>query len=58
MQHFTIEDLESLAKQIPSQGMLIQTLEHHPNIDFESVVLSGDGLEHDDPRVSVSSFDQ
>ena len=58
MQNITIEDIANLVKLIPSHGALIQTLRHHPSIDFESVELVGDSLEFDDPRVSVSSFDK
>jgi len=57
MQNITIDDLASLVELIPNNRVLIQTLQHHPSIDFESVILVGDGLEHEDPRVSVSSLD-
>lgn len=53
MQNITIEDIVSLAKHIPSHGVLIQTLRNHPGIDFESVELVGDGLVLDDPKASV-----
>ena len=43
----TIEDIKILAKNIPNNGVLIQTLEHHPGVDFESVVVTGNDLDFD-----------
>ncbi len=47
MQNMTIKDIESMAKNIPNSGVLIQTLEQHPDIDFESIVVTGNGLDYE-----------
>ena len=57
MQNMTIDDLVSLAERIPNSGILLQTLQHHPEIDFESVVLVGDCSDYDDPRINTLTFD-
>ncbi len=42
----TARDFMNLSKQIPDDKVLLMALQNHPNIDFESVEVSGCRLKH------------
>ena len=46
MKKMTIKDLENLAKTIPNYGILVQTLQNLPNIDFEMVETQGEDIKY------------